>query len=217
MDKFTLALAELLLMTTAAFAQQAVTSDPPPATPIPLSSSVADCNKWSIKGVRLGMTLKEVKAEHKSLGHGRNYFRPEDKREGWYVWTETRWRGLYNYVLPERDEADAKIISVVAAIDVPENASATIDALIERWGEPLSREAALARVRYFNVFGNPDEVFDWLGTTWEDPKCDILVTVHKKTETFKVFTVSLDSISQLDLAEKPKEKDREKARKAVRP
>jgi hypothetical protein len=196
---------------------------PSPSPLVAISSlTTADCDKWSIKGVRLGMTLKEVKAEHKSLGHGRNWFRPEDKRKGWYVWTESRWNGLYNYVLPERDEPDATIISVTAVLDVKQDASPVIDALIERWGQPLSREVAVDKVRYFNVFGAPEGQFDWLATTWEDRKCDIMVTVFDKTKLspgpyrmkFKTVTVSFDSISHLVVQ---KEKELEKARKVVRP
>ncbi len=58
-------------------------------------------------------------------------------------------KGLYNYVLPERDEPDARIISVMALLDVSgSTSSATIDALIERWGQPSPREVPIAKVRY---------------------------------------------------------------------
>ncbi|MGH9866687.1 MAG: hypothetical protein ACREAA_00775 [Candidatus Polarisedimenticolia bacterium] len=190
--------------------------------PSPASTS-ADCARWSIKGVALGMALKEVKVAHENLKHGRNWFRPDDRGRDWYFWVESRMQGLYNYVLPERDEPDGKIISVIALLDVSESSpSATIDALIERWGPPSAREVPIAKVRYFNAFGAPRGEFDWLATTWEDPGCDILVTVLDKTKVppvpgmppFKEVTLSLDSISKL--VEK-KEAELDKARDAVRP
>ena len=48
-------------------------------------------------------------------------------------WLASLWNNLFNSVLPQRDEPDAKIISVTAMLDAPNN-SAIIDALIERWG-----------------------------------------------------------------------------------
>lgn len=185
-----------------------------------------DCSKWTIKGLRLGMTLQEVRAAHENLKHGRNWFRPDDQGRAWHFWAESRSKGLYNYVLPERDDPAAELVSLMVLVDVSQSSpSAVIDALIERWGEPLTREAPIATARYFNAFGAPRGEFEWLATSWQDPSCDILATLLDKTKlspptlltaglAFKEVTVSLDSISKLV---ERKELERERAKEVVPP
>src|SRR2546428_10572490 len=80
----------------------------------PVTSS--NCTKWSLKGLRLGMKLTDFKEAHPNAKHGRNWFRPDDRGRDWYFWAESRMHGVYNYVLPETDEDDAPVISIVALI-----------------------------------------------------------------------------------------------------
>lgn len=166
-----------------------------------------ECAKWSIKGLRLSMPLRDVKSQHRKLKHGKNRFRPDNRGKAWYFWAESRMKGIYNYVLPEYDSPDAEIISIVVLVDVSEvSTSDVIRALVERWGEPGLREAPIATARYYSLFGAPRGEFDWTATSWEAPECDLLATLIDKTKMappgsivppFKEVTLSLDSISKL--------------------
>ena len=187
------------------------------------AAAPATCSKWSVKGVRLGMALEEVKSAHKKLKHGRNWLRRDDRGKDWYFWAESRMRGIYNYVLPETDAPHAEIISLVVLLDVSDSSpDAVIGALEERWGQPIAREVPIGTVRYYSVFGAPRGEFDWKATTWEDQRCDVLVTLLDKIKMspvgyvppFKEVTLSMDSLEKL--IEK-KERELEKARDIVRP
>ena len=171
------------------------------------AASEPDCSKWSIKSLRLGMPLRDVKNQHRKLKHGKNWFRPDDRGKAWYFWAESRMKGIYNYVLPEYDSPDAEIISIAVLVDVSEvSTSDVVSVLVERWGEPGLREVPIATARYYNLFGAPRGEFDWKATSWEAPQCDVLATLIDKTKMappgtvvppFKEVTLSLDSISKL--------------------
>jgi hypothetical protein len=125
-------------------------------------------------------------------------------------------------VLPERDDGDAPIISIVAVIDVSDTTSAhVVDALVARWGQPLARDVPVATVRYFTAFGVPKGQMDWKATSWQDDACDVLVTVLDQPRMspvlntrFTVLTVAIDSISKLVSSA---EVQRRKADEATRP
>lgn len=196
-------------------------------------SPEVDCGKWSLKGLRLGMPLAEFLEAHPKAKHGKNWFRADDRGRAWYLWVENRMRGVYNYVLPERDDPNAPIVSIVALIDVTETSpSSVIEALVRRWGTPVFREVEVTKVRYFNAFGAPRGEFDWKATTWEDQACDLVVTAFEKNTLspattlgllpydikVTLMTVSLDSFSKEITRTEQQRKNREAtADDAVRP
>ncbi len=178
------------------------------------------CARWSVKGLRLGMSLVQVRDEHPKLKHGKNWFRPDDRGRRWYFWAESRKKGLYNYVLPETDKPEAPIVSILALIDLEDSTpSDAIAALERRWGPALAKEVNVATVRYFNVSGAPQGEYDWTATVWEDAACDVLVTAFEKNTLspattlgllpmkieVTVLTVSIDSLSK-EIARREAEK-----------
>ena len=184
--------------------------------------TAADCSRWSIKGLRLGMPLSEVKERHPKAKHGRNWFRRDDKGREWHFWAESRMKGLYTYVLPEQDEPDARIISIVTLIDVSEaSPAAAVDSLVERWGPPKERDVLVSTVRYFNAFGAPKGELDWKATAWEDPLCDILATALDQPRRAAMLGTKFDtlmlSIDSLTALVEVREFERAKARETTRP
>ena len=189
-------------------------------------TAVTDCAKWSLKGLQVGMTLSDFKKQHPNAKHGRNWFRPDDRDRNWYFWAESRMHGVYDYVLPESDNAEALILSIVAVIDLSDaTPTDVIDSLVARWGRPSARDVPVATVRYFTAFGVPQGQMDWKATTWEDDACDVLITALEQPRIspvnksrFTTLTVSMDSITKLvTAAEARHEAQRKKADAATRP
>lgn len=189
-------------------------------------TEVIDCARWSLKGLRVGMTLSDFKKQHPNAKHGRNWFRPDDRGRDWYFWPESRMHGVYDYVLPEPDKSEALILSIVAVIDLTDTTPAdVIDSLVTRWGRPSARDVPVATVRYFTAFGVPQGQMDWKATTWEDDACDVLITALEQPRIspvnksrFTTLTVSIDSITKLvKSADARHEAQRKKADEATRP
>jgi hypothetical protein len=173
--------------------------------------------------MRLGMALREVDMEHEDLKRERNPFRIDGRSKGWFVWVESRTRGLLNYVLPESDDPGARIVAVMTVLDLSEaNLSTAIEALAERWGEPSFRNEPSTEVRYYSELGAPRGEFGWRATIWQDPDCDVvatlLATVTATTmppaRPVEQVLLSLDSLSTVAAAH---ERNLEAAREAVRP
>lgn len=170
------------------------------------------CSQWSLKGLSLPMSLAEVKKAHGKAKRRINPFRPDDGKR-WYVWPEDRMHGLWNAVLPEGDDDDSTLISIMSVIDLSDiSVDRALDAFAERWGRPAVASRA-ARPTGSEVERNI--------TVWQDAECGVTVrAVHRKLYVHLLDTVNEQLIVFIDSTDSLEEDEatrREKARDATRP
>ncbi len=169
-----------------------------------------DCLHWSLKGVRLGMTLEQaqatVKASNRKLKHGRNRLRPDNRGKDWYFWADKRSRGRHNYILPNKDEPASPIISIVVPFGSSEvDTSEVLKELVSKWGDPVARSVPVGTEFGVGFMGVAGGRVDWTVTLWQDRECDVFATLTAKeplssspsAAQLKEFIVSLDSFKKV--------------------
>ena len=166
------------------------------------------CSKWSIRRLRLGMTLSEAKQAHPDLGRDEEY--------------DSRGYGSARFLLTSKapymdndtvdftdSTEDAPVVSIVVCIDTTDLTLRDIrEALIEKWGPP-------------ELHSGLENVFFLDG--WSDRSCDVRITVTgnamdengNKYEVPEVMVI-VRSIRAGDTKTASEEHDeKQRARKAV--
>lgn len=181
----------------------------------------SECSVWSVKGMRIGMTLGElvsvVRSEHKRKPKHPargipTWVRQENNGREWYGWEK---HGLNNYAFPDYDVPEGHIISVVAELPID---GTTLDDLTEtlvtRWGAPVHRSLAMgpyrfekeisSATRYLSQARIPDgghiiSWLDWTETLWTSESCGIVARLWDRTvfdawraEYLRVVDISLE-------------------------
>lgn len=141
--------------------------------------TATDCSRWSLQGVRIGMSVKELKgAQPKGEFHvGGKYLTPKTPASysHYFTWPGDRMRGLWNMAFTDGRKDDDRVLGVAIALDPSTSAADVVTSLTERWGEPAHPRESVGKSQYFNGFGFLGEGERFI-TIWGDAACDTRVS-----------------------------------------
>jgi len=126
---------------------------------VPAGPAVAAerCERWSVEGLRLGMTVAEVEILHPGLRRSPSPD-PGGLGPARYSWPAGDGTGRRNQVVADGEGRSARVVFIsVGMEDAAPDAGALRALLVGRWGEPSAPEGV---ERYL------------VQDKWEDPACD---------------------------------------------
>ena len=138
------------------------------------------CDQWSVAGLRLGMTVSDLKEDFGKLKLTRNEHLRDGRGKAWYRLATKKERGKRHYVLPAGDGDAAAVSWIVTRWDYENDLRerTPVDLLKDAWGGAGIWPQDLLRLSHSEIARQ--ETF-----VWNDQECGvraIAVNVHAHRE-----------------------------------